>query len=48
MTLLPYSEGDVLIDLFGVPSDKHDGQTPAKDFAKDKTFRRIASVNETK
>ena len=39
-------KGDVLIDLFGVPSDKHDGQTPAKDFAKDKTFRRIASVTK--
>ena len=39
-------KGDVLIDLFGVPSDKHDGQTSAKDFAKDKTFRRIASVTK--
>lgn len=39
-------KGDVLIDLFGVPSDKHDGQTSAKDFAKDKTFRRKASVTK--
>ena len=39
-------KGDVLIDLFGVPSDVHDGQTSAKNFAKDKTFRRKASVTK--